>query len=115
MNDETIPKELRNLRACLLCSMVKTLDQFEYYGCDNCEGVMPMKANREAVIELTSSNFNDLIAMMVPDQSWVARWQHIDKLCPGMYATSVTGQLPISVVKDLKHKGVLYESRDRSV
>uniref|UniRef100_A0A668A8W8 SPT4 homolog, DSIF elongation factor subunit n=1 Tax=Myripristis murdjan TaxID=586833 RepID=A0A668A8W8_9TELE len=55
---ETVPKDLRHLRACLLCSLVKTIDQFEYDGCDNCESYLQMKGNREMVYECTSSSFD---------------------------------------------------------
>ncbi|XP_068601106.1 transcription elongation factor SPT4 isoform X2 [Brachionichthys hirsutus] len=72
---ETVPKDLRHLRACLLCSLVKTIDQFEYDGCDNCESYLQMKGNREMVYECTSSSFDGVIAMMSPEDSWVAKWQ----------------------------------------
>ncbi|XP_075847292.1 transcription elongation factor SPT4 isoform X2 [Microtus pennsylvanicus] len=55
---ETVPKDLRHLRACLLCSLVKTIDQFEYDGCDNCEAYLQMKGNREMVYDCTSSSFD---------------------------------------------------------
>ncbi|PRD31286.1 UNVERIFIED_CONTAM: supt4h1 [Trichonephila clavipes] len=58
MSLESIPKDLRNLRACLLCSMIKSFDQFEYDGCDNCEEYLNMKGNRELVDECTSSTFD---------------------------------------------------------
>ncbi|KAG7224496.1 hypothetical protein INR49_015020 [Caranx melampygus] len=76
---ETVPKDLRHLRACLLCSLVKTIDQFEYDGCDNCESFLQMKGNREMVYECTSSSFDGVIAMMSPEDSWVAKWQRIGK------------------------------------
>uniref|UniRef100_A0A915C3X2 Spt4/RpoE2 zinc finger domain-containing protein n=1 Tax=Parascaris univalens TaxID=6257 RepID=A0A915C3X2_PARUN len=50
---ESIPRDLRNLRACLLCSMIKTLDQFEQDGCDNCERFLGMKGDEEKVSECT--------------------------------------------------------------
>ncbi|KAG1651819.1 Transcription elongation factor SPT4 [Nymphon striatum] len=58
MSMESIPKDLRNLRACLLCSMVKTFEQFEMDGCDNCDEFLGMKNNRDGVYECTSSNFD---------------------------------------------------------
>ncbi|KAK9536175.1 hypothetical protein VZT92_005983 [Zoarces viviparus] len=61
---ETVPKDLRHLRACLLCSLVKTIDQFEYDGCDNCESYLQMKGNREMVYECTSSSFDGVVSMM---------------------------------------------------
>ncbi|UYV79036.1 SUPT4H1 [Cordylochernes scorpioides] len=79
MSHESIPKDLRNLRACLLCSMIKTLEQFEYDGCDNCEEHLGMKGNRDMVYECTSANFDGMIAMMGPEDSWVAKWQRICK------------------------------------
>uniref|UniRef100_A0A3P9NQL7 Transcription elongation factor SPT4 n=1 Tax=Poecilia reticulata TaxID=8081 RepID=A0A3P9NQL7_POERE len=91
---ETVPKDLRHLRACLLCSLVKTIDQFEYDGCDNCESYLQMKGNREMVYECTSSSFDGVVAMMSPEDSWVAKWQRIGNCKPGVYAVSVTGRLP---------------------
>jgi len=46
MSVETVPKSLKTLRACLVCSLVKTFDQFEADGCDNCESVLHLKRNR---------------------------------------------------------------------
>lgn len=94
MSLETVPKDLRHLRACLLCSLVKTIDQFEYDGCDNCEAYLQMKGNREMVYECTSSSFDGVIAMMSPEDSWVAKWQRIGNFKPGVYAVTVTGRLP---------------------
>lgn len=45
----TMPESMRNLRACLLCSLVKTFDQFERVGCDNCEPVLLIKHDEEKV------------------------------------------------------------------
>ncbi|TRY57202.1 hypothetical protein DNTS_003282 [Danionella cerebrum] len=97
MSLETVPKDLRHLRACLLCSLVKTIDQFEYDGCDNCESYLQMKGNREMVYECTSSSFDGVIAMMSPEDSWVAKWQRV------------------GVVRELKSRGVIYRSRDTAV
>nr|XP_046154565.1 transcription elongation factor SPT4 isoform X1 [Oncorhynchus gorbuscha] len=122
---ETCPKDLRHLRACLLCSLVKTIDQFEYDGCDNCESYLQMKGNREMVYECTSSSFDGVIAQMSPEDSWVAKWQRISTFVvigypvgnfkPGVYAVTVTGRLPPGVVRELKSRGVIYKSRDTAV
>ncbi|GAB1608172.1 transcription elongation factor SPT4-like [Argonauta hians] len=114
MSLDTVPKDMRNLRACLLCSLVKTFDQFEYEGCDNCDDHLHMKNNRDAVYVCTSSNFDGLISMMGPEDSWVAKWQRISRFTKGCYAISVTGRLPPTVVKDLKRKGISYRPRDTS-
>ena len=44
MSVDTVPKSLKQLRACLVCSLIKTFDQFETDGCDNCESVLHLKA-----------------------------------------------------------------------
>uniref|UniRef100_A0AAQ6AAR9 SPT4 homolog, DSIF elongation factor subunit n=2 Tax=Pomacentridae TaxID=30863 RepID=A0AAQ6AAR9_AMPOC len=93
----------------------ETIDQFEYDGCDNCESYLQMKGNREMVYECTSSSFDGVIAMMSPEDSWVAKWQRIGNFKPGVYAVSVTGRLPPGVVRELKSRGVMYKSRDTAV
>uniref|UniRef100_A0A671TRF1 Transcription elongation factor SPT4 n=1 Tax=Sparus aurata TaxID=8175 RepID=A0A671TRF1_SPAAU len=111
---ETVPKDLRHLRACLLCSLVKTIDQFEYDGCDNCESYLQMKGNREMVYECTSSSFDGVIAMMSPEDSWVAKWQRIGKnhYSPAVFVANFFSE---GVVRELKSRGVIYKSRDTAV
>ncbi|XP_071519454.1 transcription elongation factor SPT4-A [Panulirus ornatus] len=109
---ENIPKDLRNLRACLVCSLVKTLDMFESDGCDNCDEFLRMKQNRDQVFDCTSSNFDGFIALMSPEDSWVAKWQRINRCCRGMYAISITGRLPATVVREMKSRAIKYRSRD---
>jgi len=111
---DCVPNNLRNLRACLLCSLVKTFDQFEVDGCDNCESFLQLKNNREAVYTCTSSSFEGVVAMMSPEDSWVAKWQRIGNLVKGCYAISVQGKLPTAVVQDLRSQGIMYRSRDTS-
>ena len=113
-SQRVVPTELRNLRACLLCGLIKTVSQFEASGCDNCESVLNIQGDRELVNECTSSNFDGMIAMMSPSDSWVARWVMIDKLDPGVYAISVSGSLPKHKIRELRAKGIDYHSRDRS-
>lgn len=111
---ETVPKELRHLRACLLCGLVKTLEQFELDGCDNCEEYMQIKDSREAVLNCTSANFDGLIGMMSPHDSWVAKWQRVDQLVPGVYAVSVSGSLSSRAIRELRARGINYRTRDTS-
>ncbi|GAA48164.1 hypothetical protein CRM22_000761 [Opisthorchis felineus] len=109
-----IPSELRQLRACLLCGLVKTLNQFQLNGCENCEDFLKMQGDRDKVYECSSANFDGLLAMMCPTESWVARWQMIDKLTPGVYAASVCGSLPDDIIHYLRSKGIPYRSLDKS-
>lgn len=76
------------------CSLVKTIDQFEDDGCDNCGAHLQMKGNREMVYDCTSSSFDGINAMMSPEDSWVSKWQRVSNFKPGVYAVSVTGRLP---------------------
>ncbi|KAG7157519.1 transcription elongation factor SPT4-like isoform X2 [Homarus americanus] len=109
---ETVPKDLRGLRSCLVCSLVKTLDMFETDGCENCDEFLRMKNNRDQVYDCTSNNFDGFIALMSPEDSWVAKWQRINRCCRGMYAISITGRLPPTVVREMKSRGMKYRSRD---
>ena len=109
-----IPSEVKKLRACLLCALVKSADQFEFDGCDNCDDFLHLRSNFDAVMECTSSNFDGMVALMHPEDSWVGRWQRINKCIPGMYAVSVSGKLPSYVVSELQSHGIVYQSRDRS-
>ncbi|XP_064389981.1 transcription elongation factor SPT4-like [Halichondria panicea] len=115
MSLSSVPKDMRGLRACKMCSMVKTFDQFLFGGCDNCDRYLRMKGNRDRVTEVTSSNFDGLVAMMSPADSWVAKWQRLsNKYVPGCYAVSVTGELPQDIMDSLQDKGIPYQNRDNS-
>lgn len=134
MSFDTVPKDLRGLRACLVCSLIKvrllglknqvststqnfpfqTVEQFEYDGCDNCESFLRMKKNKDKVMDVTSNNFDGMIALMSPEDSWVAKWQRINRFTKGVYAISVSGRLPNSVVREMKQRGITYKSRDIS-
>jgi len=112
---EVVPgPDLRNLRACLLCSLIKTFDQFERDGCDNCDRFLQLKGNRESVYNCTSSSFEGVVSSMSPEDSWVAKWQRISNLVKGCYAISVQGKLPTSVIGELRSQGIMYRSRDTS-
>ena len=109
------------------------MEQFEYDGCDNCESFLKMKKNKDRVIDCTSNNFDGMIAVMSPEDSWVCKWQRIskckkiqlinithylmfvDRFSKGVYAISVQGRLPNSITRDMKSKGINYRSRDTSM
>ncbi|KAG5864887.1 hypothetical protein JTB14_027948 [Gonioctena quinquepunctata] len=114
MTLQTIPKYLQSLRACLVCSLIKSFDQFESDGCDNCDEFLKMKNNHDNVYDCTSSNFDGMICVMSPEDSWVAKWQRVNRLCKGVYAISVSGRLPNSVVGEMKTRGLVYRGRDTS-
>ncbi|XP_033225377.1 transcription elongation factor SPT4 [Belonocnema kinseyi] len=113
MSMETVPKSLRGLRACMGCSLIKTVDQFELDGCENCPH-LKMKNDRDAVQECTSTNFDGMVAAMCPEDSWVCKWQRINRFCKGVYALSVSGRLRPNYIKDMKSRGIPYKPRDTS-
>ncbi|CAJ0955085.1 unnamed protein product, partial [Mesorhabditis belari] len=113
MSIDSIPRDLRGLRACLLCSLVKSIEQFEDAGCDNCEGFLHLKGDTSKVLDCTSSNFDGMIAALDPEGSWVCKWQKINRKCKGIYAVSVSGSLPAGVVAELKSMGVQYRPKMR--
>ncbi|CAI2386144.1 unnamed protein product [Moneuplotes crassus] len=83
VNLKTPPSSMRKLRACLICSLIKTEEQFYQEGCDNCATAF------DGVDGGTTPNFSGMISMMDPDSSWVARYKRLQKLVPGCYAVDV--------------------------
>jgi transcription elongation factor SPT4 len=73
-----------------------------------------MRNNRESVYACTSSNFDGMIAVLGTQDSWVCKWQRIGTFVKGIYAISVSGKLPVSIVRDMKTRGIRYKSRDVS-
>ena len=63
---------------------------------------------------VTSPKHEGRIAVMQPDQSWVAKWQRVGDFVGGLYAAKVQGTLPEDIVEDLANDGVTYRKRDGS-
>ncbi|KAI8349870.1 Spt4/RpoE2 zinc finger-domain-containing protein [Mortierella sp. GBAus27b] len=106
-----IPPDKKQLRACLLCSLIKARDIPGLTGCDNCESLLAMKGHMDRVMDCTSQHFDGAIAVMQPSESWVAKWQRIDKFEKGIYAVQVQGRLPEDIEDDLESKGIKYRPR----
>ncbi|CAO3701091.1 unnamed protein product [Rhizopus microsporus] len=112
---QVLPIDKKQLRACLLCSLIKNASQFRANGCENCDEILQMRGSMDCVIECTSSKFEGFIAMMNPKESWVGRWQRIDKFTRGLYAIRVYGRIPEDVEDDLARRGIPYKPRDGSM
>lgn len=83
----------KQLRACMLCSVVLEATEFKKRGCPNCEDVLQVRHDHwvfdpahgehklhndsERVAACTSAQFEGMIALVNPTESWVARWQRI--------------------------------------
>ena len=55
-----------------------------------------------------------MIALMDPKDSWVAKWQCIEQYKTGLYAISVSGDLPQALIGQLRDKDIEYKNRDVS-
>jgi len=66
-------------------------------GCPNCDNVLGLRGNNDAIQECTSQVFEGLITLNDPNTSWVARWQRLDSYVPGTYAVKVTGSVCVSM------------------
>ncbi|CAO0797351.1 unnamed protein product [Mucor circinelloides] len=112
---QILPIDKKQLRACLLCSLIKNASQFRSNGCENCEEILQMRGSMDRVTECTSGKFEGAIALMHPKESWVGRWQRVDKFQKGVYAIVVYGRVPEDVEDELDRRGVTYRPRDGSV
>ncbi|CAM9165292.1 unnamed protein product [Choristocarpus tenellus] len=122
-----VPKNLKGLRACKRCSLVKSNDQaslqiyqlqcfrsidyqFVNTGCENCD-FLEMESDQTRVQECTTTYFSGLMSMIEPDSSWVAKWQRINGCRPGMYAIEVIGELPRDALELMEEKGIPYQCK----
>lgn len=109
----SLAHDKKKLRACLLCSLVKTSDQFRQFGCDNCQ-LLQIQLSSSRLADCTSLHFEGLVALLEPTQSWVGKWQRTGNFVRGLYAVRVTGTLPQVVQEELHDKGIAYRPRDGS-
>ncbi|KAK2462271.1 hypothetical protein APHAL10511_005577 [Amanita phalloides] len=113
---DRVPVSARSkaLRACLLCSIVQTPQEFRRSGCPNCEEVMQLKGSTERISTCTTTYFDGLITVIDPENSWVARWQRTSKYVRGLYAVRVKGRIPDDVEAELESRGIKYRPRDQT-
>jgi transcription elongation factor SPT4 len=104
--------QTRSLRACMVCSIIRTHADFLKDGCPNCEDALQMRGSSDTVGECTSSNFNGIIALMEPKNSWVARYHRLEGYKPGMYAVQVIGNLTEDYVDSVRAGGLRFVRRD---
>lgn len=70
-------------------------------GCPNCEAVLNLRGNSEAIQDCTSQVFEGLVALADERASWVARWQRLDGYVPGTYAVKVVGSVSVEITLPL--------------
>jgi transcription elongation factor SPT4 len=111
--DDTVPIALKQLRACMVCSLVKTTQQFVESGCENCRA-LDLAGDQEKVEQVTSPSFEGLIGVNDMDVSWVRTWQQLPATyVRGCYAVSVNGTLPRAVLSEVRSKRLPLVSRNR--
>lgn len=76
--DQIVPSELTSskMRACMSCSIIKSLSQFVEYGCENCE-FMNYDGDKERAGACTTNAFTGCFVLLKPKESWVAKWQRV--------------------------------------
>ena len=70
MDEMVIANDVKKLRACYGCHLVKSERQFKNRSCENCDCFKDMN-----FFSFTSANFESLVVIMDPQFSWVARYQ----------------------------------------
>ena len=106
----SVPNNIKAIRACKRCGLLKTLEQFFEEGCDNCP-FLEMADNTERVNVSTTAFFEGQVAVMDPRESWAAKWIRVDNFLPGVYAISVTGQLDRETEEHLENQGIRWRCR----
>lgn len=84
------------LLACLSCRLLKTEAEFVESGCGNCK-YLKMIGDRRRTRDCTTENFHGFMAITKPRESWVAKYNRLNKLVPGFYALHIIGEIPDSV------------------
>ncbi|CAG9460141.1 unnamed protein product [Pedinophyceae sp. YPF-701] len=79
-----IPAGMKDLRCCRTCKLIKTYDQFEEQGCDNCQW------DGNDAPDYTTAEFTGMISVIDPSKSWAAKWTHVSRRFPGCYAVQIT-------------------------
>jgi transcription elongation factor SPT4 len=106
----SVPNNIRSIRACKRCGLLKTTEQFLEFGCDNCP-FLGMTDDMVQVNKCTTAFFEGQAAIMDPRESWTAKWIRVDGYLPGVYAIQVTGQLDREIEEDLESRGIRWRCR----
>ena len=68
MSKYLYPSELKKLKACIQCHLIKTNAQFQKEGCENC------KISKNAIEEKITGKFKGMIAITDPKKSWATKY-----------------------------------------
>jgi RNA polymerase subunit RPABC4/transcription elongation factor Spt4 len=74
----------KQLRACIGCKLVMSEMQWHSKTCPNCMDPDTSK----------TSSFSGLVSVFLPSSSWVARWNNLENMHPGIYAINILEDSP---------------------
>jgi transcription elongation factor SPT4 len=90
ISDQFMPNSLKKLRACVFCKIVLNQERWNKLEfCPNCPD--------SRGVEDTTDCFASVISLILPKKSWVAEWQRMQNLIPGLYAMDISNP---SAIKD---------------
>ncbi len=82
VTDQFVPGSMKRLRACVFCKLVLNQDKWrKHESCPNCPDSRGLPD--------TTDCFESVLSLILPRKSWVAEWQKMQDLIPGMYAMAV--------------------------
>ena len=106
----SVPTNMRGIRACKRCGLLKNFEQFINDGCDNCP-FLEMAGDSERANSCTTAFFEGQTAVFDPRDSWAAKWLRVDSYLPGVYAITVIGSLDKDTEDDLESRGLRWRCR----
>ena len=84
-----ISHEIRgSSRACLVCGLVKPIDDFIHHGCENCEEYVKLQgSDQKRVLECTApaSDIKSFVGITSPQTSFLAKYLRISDKVPGLF------------------------------
>ena len=93
LTDEFTPSSLKKLRACVFCKFVLNNEKWKKLEmCPNCPD--------SRGIDDTTDCFESVISLILPKKSWVAEWQTMQNLIPGVYAMAISDSVTVPGADD---------------
>jgi transcription elongation factor SPT4 len=106
----SVPNNVRTIRACKRCGILKSQEQFYEDGCENCP-FLDMTDNMERVNSCTTAFYDGHVAVMDPMNSWASRWIRVEGFLPGVYAITIVGQFDRDIEEDMENQGIRWRCR----
>ena len=93
ITDQYVPNSLKRLRACVFCKLVLNVEKWNKLEmCPNCPD--------SRGIDDTTDCFESVISLILPKKSWVAEWQRMQNLIPGVYTMAISDSVTVPDAED---------------